>query len=119
MLAVVLLFSLADLAEHTKICQNIDTRSLNLGQIVSGTLSILGALCFKIILGNVKLEIVGIKESLYLHICSSNDTVKSKMKHRKENHFQIVTFFQHVFQSFKVCNKVWIISIIIEIDCDL
>ena len=91
------------------IWQNIQKsvkRSLNLGQIVSGTISILGALCFKIILGNVKLEIVGIKESLYLHICSSNDTVKSKMKHRKENHFQIVTFFQHVFQSFKVCNKV-------------
>ena len=43
------------------------------------------------------------------------------MKHKKENHFQIVTFFQHVFQSFKVCNKVWMIAIIIgiEIDCDL
>ena len=62
-----------------------------------------------------------IKESLYLHICSSNDTVKSKIMHKKENQFQIVTFFQHVFQSFKVCNKVWIIAIIIgiEIDCDL
>ena len=55
MLAVVLLFSLADLAEHTKICQNIDTRSLNLGQIVSGAISILGGLCFKIIIDNVKL----------------------------------------------------------------
>ena len=49
MWAVLLLLSLADLAEHTKFCQNIDKRSLILGQILSGTISILGALYFKII----------------------------------------------------------------------
>jgi len=60
--AVRLLLSLAGLAEHRKICQNIDERSSILGQILPGAISILGALCFKIICWHCQIRNCGQEE---------------------------------------------------------